>query len=51
MEEQERRERYAEAIARAELGRFYWDGERDGELKASMKRKPKRVGINGRKRR
>ena len=39
VEEQERRRRYAEAIARAELGRFYWSGERDGELKAAIKRR------------
>ena len=39
VEEQERRRRYAEAVARAELGRFYWNGERDGELKAAIKRR------------
>jgi hypothetical protein len=39
VEEQERRRRYAEAIARAELGRFYWNDERDGELKAAIKRR------------
>jgi hypothetical protein len=38
VEDQERRRRYAEAIARAELGRFYWNEERDGELKAAIKR-------------
>jgi hypothetical protein len=31
----ERREQYAEAIARAEFGRFYWNGKRRGELGAA----------------
>ena len=41
MSEKRRRERFAEAVARAELGRFYWSGKRDGELKAALKRRRK----------
>jgi hypothetical protein len=42
--QRERRERYATAVARAEFGRFYWNGKRRGELEAAMKprRKPAR---------
>jgi hypothetical protein len=49
--EGERRERYAEAVARAELGRFYWDARRDGELKAALKRRRKQRPGNGKARR
>jgi len=50
VEEQERRRRYAASLARAELGRFYWSGEYDGELKAAIKRRRKQRanGRNGR---
>jgi hypothetical protein len=36
--EKYRRKRFAEALARAELGRFYWSGKLDQELEASMRR-------------
>jgi hypothetical protein len=44
-----RREQYAEGIARAEFGRFYWNGTLDGELAAAMKRR-KRNGSKNNKR-
>jgi hypothetical protein len=50
LEEQERRQRYAAALARAELGRFYWSGERDSELKAAINRRPKQRKSNGARR-
>ena len=50
VEEQERRQRYAAALARAELGRFYWSDERDSELKAAIKRRPRRRKSNGARR-
>jgi hypothetical protein len=39
--EEERREQYAEAIARAEFGRFYWNARLADQLAAAMKRPPK----------
>jgi len=47
VEEQERRRRYAASLARAELGRFHWSSEHDGELKAAMRRRPRRRKSNG----
>jgi hypothetical protein len=35
---------FAVGIARAEFGRFYWNGTLDGQLKAAMTRRPKRDG-------
>jgi hypothetical protein len=35
---------FAAGIARAEFGRFYWNGTLDGQLKAAMTRRPKRDG-------
>ena len=49
--EEERREQYAEAIARAEFGRFYWNGKRRGELEAAMKRRRRQHPSNGKSRR
>jgi len=33
---------FAGAIARAEFGRFYWNGGLDRQLKSAMKRRPKK---------
>ena len=49
--EEDRREQYAEAIARAEFGRFYWNGKRRDELEAAMKRRRKQHPTNGKARR
>jgi hypothetical protein len=48
--DRERRQRYAAAVARAELGRFYWDGRRQGELAAALKRRRKSARSNGKTR-
>jgi hypothetical protein len=34
-----RRDRFARAMARAELGRHYWDERRDAELKEAMQKR------------
>jgi hypothetical protein len=49
--EEERREQYAEAIARAEFGRFYWNGKRRDVLAAATKRRGKQAPSNGKSRR
>jgi hypothetical protein len=48
--ERERREQYAAAIARAEFGRFYWNGKHRGELEAALKRRRKPARSNGKTR-
>jgi len=49
--DRERRERYAAAIARAEFGRFYWNGKRRDELEAALKRRRKQARSHGKSRR
>jgi hypothetical protein len=39
-----RRAQFATQVARAEFGRFYWNGRLAGQLQAAMKRKPRRKG-------
>jgi hypothetical protein len=49
--EEQRRERYAEAIARAEFGRFYWNEKRRRDLDVAMRRRRQQRPSNGKSRR
>jgi hypothetical protein len=48
----EQRAQYAARLARAEFGRFYWNGELSRRMRIALQRRPKqnRDELNGKKR-